>query len=138
MYSKDENTLQDRNTCIHKTQIYIYIYFTGDYFTICGTMYIHPYFQVLLKFKVNQPIPVFKQGNPNGGMFTSSTCDKGVHGVALYLGLKLSIDAPMFSTIKGSGCLDEYNALSAVRFTSIGGGALLGGDPDLSGSERRK
>ena len=138
MYSKDENTLQDRNTCIHKTQIYIYIYFTGDYFIVCGTMYIHPYFQVLLKFKVNQPIPVFKQGNPNGGMLTSSTCDKGVHIVALYLGLKLSIDASMFSTIKGSGCLDEYNALSAVRFTSIGGGALLGGDPDLSGSERRK
>ena len=97
-------------------------------------MYIHPYFQVLLKFKVNQPIPVFKQGNPNGGMFTSSTRDKG----ALYLGLNLSIDAPMFSTIKGSGCLDEYDALSAVRFTSIGGGALLGGDPDMSGSERRK
>lgn len=81
---------------------------------------------------------MFKQGNPNGGMFTSSTCDKGVQIVALYLGLKLSIDAPMFLTVKGSGCLDEYEAFSAVRFTPIGGGALLGGDPDMSGSERRK
>lgn len=81
---------------------------------------------------------MFRQGNPNGGIFTSSKADKDVPVVALYLGLKLSIDAPMFSTIKGSGSLDEHDAWSAVRFTSVGGGARLGGDPDKSGSESRK
>jgi hypothetical protein len=53
---------------------------------------------------------VFRQGNPNGGIFTSSKADKDVPVVALYLGLKLSIDAPMFSTIKGPGSLDEHDA----------------------------
>lgn len=89
------------------------------------------------KINVNQQIPAFRQGNPNGGICTSSIGFKGVHVSTSYLGLKSSPDASASSTIRGSG-LDENDAWLVARFTSAGGGIRVGGDPDKSGSESRK
>jgi hypothetical protein len=103
----------------------------------CGTIYCIKFFPSQEKIKVNQPIPAFRQGNPNGGICTPSAGFKGVHVSTSCLGLKSSPDVSTSSTIRGSG-LDENDAWLVARFTSVGGGTRLGGDPDKSGSESRK